>query len=302
MFARAFQVGARGVHAKSYGAPMRIIGNESRGNGGKSRGDSKGFHDTKDPYKSGDSRFLKRALVVGSALAAAPLFGHWDKKAENVEKTVPGEPETWKSRAGETIAEVVQSHAPINEFHTHLTDIACTCLNPDNQFPVHLYVSHVNEDFMQAVVMDSDQKDARLIGIEYIVTEKLFNLIPPEERKYWHSHQYEAKSGLLVAPRMPMVAEHKLMKDLAPTYGKAFTMWNKDQDSLPFGLPELLVVPTKDEEVRVDVLLARDEQLGISSAREKKNRADIPKARVLDGADALQNGEVVQLEAKILRN
>lgn len=30
---------------------------------------------------------------------------------------------------------------------------------------------------------------ARLIGIEYIITERLFRELPEEEKKYWHSHQ-----------------------------------------------------------------------------------------------------------------
>jgi hypothetical protein len=35
------------------------------------------------------------------------------------------------------------------------------------------------------------QPGARLIGIEYIISRRLYEGLPQEEHKYWHSHQYE---------------------------------------------------------------------------------------------------------------
>jgi hypothetical protein len=35
------------------------------------------------------------------------------------------------------------------------------------------------------------QPGARLIGIEYIISRRLYEGLPQEERMYWHSHQYE---------------------------------------------------------------------------------------------------------------
>lgn len=37
----------------------------------------------------------------------------------------------------------------------------------------HHYCNHRSHDFHQCVVYDSDEPNARLIGIEYIVTEKV---------------------------------------------------------------------------------------------------------------------------------
>jgi hypothetical protein len=55
-------------------------------------------------------------------------------------------------------------------------------------FPSH---SHLNEDVRQCVIYDSPDKNGRLIGVEYIISAKLFEQLPPEEKKYWHSHVYE---------------------------------------------------------------------------------------------------------------
>jgi hypothetical protein len=54
----------------------------------------------------------------------------------------------------------------------------------------HIF-SHLNEDVRQCVIYDSPDQHGRLIGVEYIISAKLFEQLPPEEKKYWHSHAYE---------------------------------------------------------------------------------------------------------------
>jgi hypothetical protein len=36
-----------------------------------------------------------------------------------------------------------------------------------------------------------------MIGIEYVITEKLFETLPMKEKRYWHSHKHEVESGML---------------------------------------------------------------------------------------------------------
>ena len=72
----------------------------------------------------------------------------------------------------------------------------------------HHFCTHRSTDFHQCIIYDSGELDARLIGIEYIVSEKvrlphsifwhdthigpkMFKDLPQEEKKYWHSHKYE---------------------------------------------------------------------------------------------------------------
>jgi hypothetical protein len=52
------------------------------------------------------------------------------------------------------------------------------------------------------------------------VSERVFVNLPDNEKKLWHSHNYEVKSGELVAPRIPNTAEHSFMEALVTTYGK----------------------------------------------------------------------------------
>lgn len=92
----------------------------------------------------------------------------------------------------------------------------------NRQLVAHHYCSHLNQDVRQCVIYDSDRPDARLIGIEYIINEDLFEQLPAEEKKLWHSHVHEVKSGELIAPGVPDIAEKEVMKELVHTYGKTF--------------------------------------------------------------------------------
>ena len=61
------------------------------------------------------------------------------------------------------------------------------------QVEAHHFCSHISGDMRQCVIYDSNKADARLIGIEYIISRKLFETLPMEERKYWHTHSYEVR-------------------------------------------------------------------------------------------------------------
>lgn len=55
----------------------------------------------------------------------------------------------------------------------------------------HHFCSHQSEEMRQCVIYDSDAADARLIGVEYIISRRLYEGLPEEERRFWHSHVYE---------------------------------------------------------------------------------------------------------------
>uniref|UniRef100_A0A915EDK4 DUF1264-domain-containing protein n=1 Tax=Ditylenchus dipsaci TaxID=166011 RepID=A0A915EDK4_9BILA len=114
--------------------------------------------------------------------------------------------------------------------------------------PLNKYVStHLNEDVRQCVIYDSADAGARLIGVEYIISAKLFLQLPEDEKKYWHSHAYEVKSGMLVAPGIPQIAEHIDMEKLVNTYGKTWHLWQVDRgDPLPYGPANLMMSFTQD--------------------------------------------------------
>lgn len=157
--------------------------------------------------------------------------------------------------------------------------------------------SHLNDDFKQCLIYDGPGKDARLIGVEYIISERLFDQLPEHEKVLWHSHAYEVKSGLLVAPGVPEMAERQLMKDVARSYGKTWHLWQVDRgDVLPVGGPRLMMSFTQDGQLDPQLLEHRDHALHISSAEKRSARVGIEAPVRIRGADAWEGGDIVQCQ------
>ncbi|MDB6136103.1 MAG: hypothetical protein JWM59_4346 [Verrucomicrobiales bacterium] len=203
-----------------------------------------------------------------------------------------------KIKVLEAGAEALQSEAPIASIHAHVCGFHFYSGDMGRQVISHHYCSHLGEDMRQCVIYDSDKKDAKLIGIEYIISAKLFATLPEDEKKLWHSHVHEVKSGQLIAPRLPEAAEKELMEELVGTYGKTWHTWQVDRgDNLPLGIPQLMMGFTADGQANPSIVSARDQGYGISSEERKGKRAGIPAPVIAPGADAWQQGRAIQLQA-----
>lgn len=210
-----------------------------------------------------------------------------------------GEPKTAKTKLLEAGAELTQSAGPIGAIHQHVCGFHFYSGEPERQVESHHYCSHLGEEVLQCVIYDSNERDARLIGIEYIISERLFQALPEEEKKLWHSHRYEVKSGQLIAPNVPDVAEKEMMKKLVNTYGKTWHTWQVDRgDELPLGPPQLMMGFTADGQADPDMVARRDQKLDVSVERKKRLREDIPAAPIAPGADAWQHGPALQVEVE----
>jgi hypothetical protein len=151
----------------------------------------------------------------------------------------------------------------------------------------------VNEDFAQCVLFDGNAKTANLHGVEFIISEKLFETLPASERELWHPHNYEILSGQLVGPGLPGAAEKELMRRKLNSYGKTWHFWKTgvfDQpgDKLPLGRAMLAWSFNRDGEAVPGLIDARDSVLGIDSEEKRRERADLAQlARPQEGVDAL---------------
>ncbi|MEX2045155.1 MAG: OBAP family protein [Opitutus sp.] len=187
--------------------------------------------------------------------------------------------------------------SPVAAIHAHLCGFHFYSGDMKRSLRVEHYCSHLNPDVFQCVIYDSDQANARLIGIEYIISEALFNGLPSEEKKLWHSHRYEVMSGLLVAPGLSTAAETALMQELVNTYGKTWHLWQVDRgDQLPLGLPKLMMGFTADGQIGAQMVVARDHGQGIDSATVRARRAAMPVRPVATGADGWQKGPAFQID------
>lgn len=206
----------------------------------------------------------------------------------------PGDAKTGKTQALETGSKLLQGNAPLDPFDVYLVGFHPMKNDPDHQVEAHHYCHQVNQDFAQCVLFNGNSKDASLNGIEYIISEKIFSTLPESEKKYWHPHNYEILSGMLVAPGIPAPAEKSLMKDKLNSYGKTWHVWNTGMpghagDQLPLGDALLAWSFNRDGEIRPELLQQRDRRLGVNTAKKRRERADLqPLAKPQVGENALK--------------
>jgi hypothetical protein len=188
---------------------------------------------------------------------------------------------------------------PLKGIHAYVCGLHFYNGQMDRQVIAHHFCAHATEDLMQCVIYDSNRKDARLIGIEYVITGKRFRTLPAEEQRLWHSHAYEVKSGLLVAPGLGAAEELAMMKNFATTYGKTWHTWQVDRgDALPMGIPQLMMGFTADGQVDPRLVERRDQDLAVSTEARRRQRLGLPDERVDPEADAWRLGSPQQLELR----
>ncbi|HEX6639409.1 MAG TPA: OBAP family protein [Steroidobacteraceae bacterium] len=239
-----------------------------------------------------------RTFHLATALLLAALAGCG---GENTASSVdpPGADTATKTRGLEVGADLLQDKAPLRTLDAYLDGFHFASGNMEAQMEAHHYCGHLNEEVIQCALFDGNGDDAKLIGIEYIVSGALFASLPKDEKRLWHSHLHEVQSGQLIAPGIPQVAEHELMEKIAGTYGKTWHTWHTDAgQNLPLGVPMLMMGFTRDGQLDAAKLQDRNQRFDVSSDRKREERADI-RYPVLDtDADAWQKGIAVQLEAR----
>lgn len=181
---------------------------------------------------------------------------------------------------------MMQSFKPLNQVCQHVCGLHYYDGDVNRQLIAHHFCSHLNEDVRQCVIYDSCDTHAKLIGVEYIISAKIFETLPPEEKRYWHSHAYEVKSGMLIAPQIPEKVERMDMEKLVNTYGKTWHLWQVDRgDPLPFGPANLMMSFTHDGQANPLLLAEKDKITGVATMDRRKDREGIPVPAILPGAD-----------------
>ncbi|KAF3999429.1 OBAP family protein [Glaciimonas immobilis] len=237
-------------------------------------------------------QFFKLSII---SCAVIFLLNACHKETES-NVTAPGTAETTKTKVLETGADILQRKPPIAAINAYLDGFHFYNGKQHVQMEAHHYCAILNEDVIQCVIYDGNVKDAKLMGVEYILSAKLFKTLPDSEKALWHSHVQEVKSGQLIAPGIPDVAEKELMKKLVGTYGKTWHTWHTDVDKvLPLGVPQLMMGFTADGQSDPAMIAERDKRFGIYSAKKRKDREDIPSPPIDPAVNAWEHGKTYQI-------
>jgi hypothetical protein len=168
--------------------------------------------------------------------------------------------------------------SPLDRTHLYLCAFHVAKKDPAFQLEAQHYCGPVRDGVHQCVITDTTGAGARVLGVEYIVTDAIYRTLPPGEKKYWHPHAYEVTSGHLIAPDLADGPHLELMKGLVTTWGKAWHTWPDPKQSLPLGDPLLMWSINGDGHLRPDILAARDRRLNVTTAtvREQRRRLGYP--------------------------
>jgi hypothetical protein len=211
----------------------------------------------------------------------------------------PASPPLPRGSLLEPVADHRQPRAPIDAFVVHLDGFLFRSGDLRTQHRVRQYCAQPGEEMLQCALFDGTGPRAKLTGVEYVISERLFSSLPEAEKPYWHSQVHEVKAGMLVAPGLPDRAEHALAARLVRTYAKAWRLWPDGDSAIPTGVPQLLMGFTSDGQLDPVLLAERDRELGVASAEKRRQRDDIPATTPAPGADAWRQGRIAQVQGTV---
>lgn len=92
---------------------------------------------------------------------------------------------------------------------------------------VHHYCKGIGDEVTECLLFDEHEPGARLIGVEVIVSSRIFEeSVAEEEKAKWHYHETELP---LVEPTLPDLSEEEaqeVVSAIKDTYGKVIIFWN----------------------------------------------------------------------------
>lgn len=238
-------------------------------------------------------RFPAARTFLGAVLALPGLVACGDREAATATTTVPVAAESTPIEPAVRATPAAQP--PLEPMTLYLAGLQVLKDDVGRQSEVHRYCAQPRPDFAQCVVFDGSSRDAHLIGVEYIISESLFQSLPREEQAYWHPRNYSVLSGQLLAPQVALSAEKTLMQEQLNTYAKAWQFWDGDRgvqppQPLPLGPARLAWSFNHDEEAQPGLLRRYSEEIGIDPVEKQRERMPLAEqARPQAGADLLHD-------------
>lgn len=165
---------------------------------------------------------------------------------------------------------------PMTGPHAHFCGIHMAKKDPKFQIITQHYCAAHTQDgedaMFQCVLFDTTGKNAKLLGVEYLISDAAYRKLPAEGLKYWHPHTYEVLGGGLIAPGMAPDDEMKFMKMVLTTWGKAWHTWPDPNTKVPMGDPLLIWSLMADGQVDDKLVAQRDKDFKVSNVKIREVR------------------------------
>lgn len=145
---------------------------------------------------------MRNALLV-CAVAALGLYGCHRESDTQSNVRAPGQAESPKTKMLEAGAVALQDKPPIEAINAYLDGFHFYNGRQNVQMEAHHYCAIVNEDVTQCVIYDGNVKSAKLMGVEYIISAKLFGTLPPRRRRSGTAMSGKSNPGSSLRPAFP---------------------------------------------------------------------------------------------------
>ena len=115
-------------------------------------------------------------------LATCALLGACGGGGTPSNVTAPGAEQTPRTSALEAGAALLQDKPPIEAINAYVNGFHFYSGDMSGQMEAHHYCNVLNEDLIQCVIYDGNVADAKLMGVEYIISATLFKQLPEAEK------------------------------------------------------------------------------------------------------------------------
>lgn len=243
------------------------------------------------------TQFSRLGLVGGvlSAVAALAACRGADTPPSNPH-AAPGDRKALDTKVREKGAEAVQDLSPVRALDHYLNGFHVMKDDTSLHMEAHHFCQGMNEEFTQCVIFDGNTDSSNIIGLEYIISERLFDTLAEDEKPSWHPHNYEILSGQLVMPGVPEIAERAALEKKLNSYGKTWHVWDTGHaghpaaHALPVGKPLLAWSYNRDGEAPVGLVEGRDQRMDLDTAKKRRERATLAsRANPQMGVNALES-------------
>ena len=246
-------------------------------------------------------------VIVGTALSSAA--GGGNTGPQGARETAPGAEQSAKTSMLETGANLLQSKAPISKLSMYLNGFHVAKGDPKMQMEAHHYCNQVNEDFAQCVLFDGNTDDARMMGIQYIVSENSLRCNARGGKSAMASAQL--RNPLRSTPHAGTTGccregsaqgeDEQLRKNVA--YLDDGHAQRTLQMRCHSGPPHLQWSLNRDGEDAPGMVAARDKRMDMDTARTRHDRADLVSlAKPQGGVDAMGRSPNAKTTAGVIDN
>jgi hypothetical protein len=107
---------------------------------------------------------------------------------------------------------------------------------------IHHWCKPFSDGEIECQLYDGDASDARLVGVETIVTPATYKSFSADEQALWHYHRTEIPKLHATTPGLTKEQSDKLVASLMETYGKVWILWDPMTSKEPTGQPSITVL------------------------------------------------------------